>query len=65
MVTGIFLGLTAAFVVWWLERFQSERLIGEVETYLASHDAFSKFLKERDKDNGGRNDADAGTDGGD
>lgn len=41
---GLIMGLTAAAVVWWLERFESERLHGEVRSYLDRYDEFRDWL---------------------
>lgn len=47
IVSGLVLGVVAACVVWWLERFESRRMIGEVETYLRRHADFQGYLRER------------------
>lgn len=46
VVAGVFLGVVAALVVWWLERFETRRVVGEVEQYLRSHAAFTDYLRE-------------------
>jgi hypothetical protein len=53
ILTGLVLGLTAAVVVWWLERFELNRLHGEVRHYLANVDAFRAWTKERGYDDDG------------
>lgn len=41
------LGLVAGAVVWYLERFELNRLHGEVRDYLGNYDAFRDFLRQR------------------
>lgn len=45
IATGLILGLTAAVVVWFLERFESQRLHGEVRSYLTNYDAFREWVE--------------------
>ncbi len=52
ILIAVGLGLTAALVVWWLERFEAERLHGEVRTYLERYDEFRAWLDE--KEGGGK-----------
>lgn len=47
LVTAVVLGVVAALVVWYLERFQAERLTGEIADYLRKRDEFEQFLRER------------------
>lgn len=47
IVFGVVFGLIAAGVVWYLERFELNRLHGEVREYLSKRDSFESFLKER------------------
>lgn len=53
LVTGLVLGLTAALVVWWLERFEVDRLHTEVHGYLKNYDEFREWLQTRADGNGG------------
>ena len=54
IIVGVVLGLTAAAVVWWLERFELQKvreeirdtLAGEAGTYLRNWDAFNAWLRE-------------------
>lgn len=50
IVFGIVFGLIAAGVVWYLERFELNRLHGEINDYLSKRDAFTEW--EKMKDNG-------------
>lgn len=45
LLAGLVLGLTAALVVWWLERFEVGRLHGEVRGYLKNYDEFRDWLQ--------------------
>ena len=47
IVSGVILGAVAAVVVWWLERFETRRMVGEVETYLRRHADFQQYLRDR------------------
>lgn len=47
VIFGVAFGLTAALVVWYLERFEVNKLHSEVRQYLANTDGFQEFLKER------------------
>lgn len=47
---GVIFGLTAAIIVWYLERFELNRLHAEVRDYLGKREAFDEFLKERGQD---------------
>lgn len=47
VIAGAALGLVAGAVVWFLERFESERLHAEVRTYMENYDAFRTFLAQR------------------
>ena len=49
ILIGITLGVTAALVVWWLERFESRRMFGEMGQYLSRYDQFRDW--ERDHGN--------------
>lgn len=44
LVAGVALGVTAALVVWFLERFELNRLHGEVQDYLANYDRFREWM---------------------
>lgn len=48
LIVAVVFGVTAAAVVWWLERFELNRLHGEVLGYLKNQDDFRDFLKDRD-----------------
>lgn len=50
---GVVLGLTAAAVVWWLERFEVGRLHDEVQSYLETYDEFRDWLANRGEADGG------------
>lgn len=47
VVFGVVFGLVAAMVVWYLERFELNRLHGEVREYLGNRDKFEDFLREK------------------
>lgn len=47
LVIGVALGVVAACVVWYLERFELNRLHGEVQQYLSNYDRFQDFLKQQ------------------
>ena len=47
VATAVLLGVVAAGVVWYLERFEVARMHEEMRGYLERHDAFQSFLKER------------------
>lgn len=47
-VFGVIFGLVAAAIVWYLERFELNRLHGEVNEYLKNRDRFELFLRERE-----------------
>lgn len=51
-VFGVVFGLVAALVVWYLERFELNRLHGEVREYLGNRDKFAEFLRERENESG-------------
>lgn len=44
IVVGLILGVSCALCVWYLERFESRRLITDVESYLARYDEFRDWL---------------------
>jgi hypothetical protein len=54
ILVGVVLGLTAAFVVWWLERFELQKirgeirdtLAGEASNYLGRWDEYKQWLRE-------------------
>lgn len=50
LIIGLTLGLTAAVVVWFLERFESDRLHSEVSNYLHRYDEFRKWDSQQKKD---------------
>lgn len=47
VATGIVLGLVAGLVVWYLERFESGRLMTEINDYLEKRSMFEQWLRER------------------
>jgi hypothetical protein len=47
IMVGAVLGITAGAVVWFLERFESDRLHEEVARYLRDYDAFNEWLAHR------------------
>lgn len=52
VLTGVVLGVVAALVVWWLERFEVNRLHVQVADYLRDHAAFEQWRRERGTDGG-------------
>ena len=46
-VIGIALGITAGLIVWFLERFETDRLHREVRGYLKNVDEFNEWLREK------------------
>lgn len=48
IVIGIIFGVVAAAVVWYLERFELNRLHGEMKEYLDRHRQFDDFIKNRE-----------------
>lgn len=52
LVLGIALGITAALVVWWLERFEERRMMDslhrELGQYLGRWDEFQAWLGRRE-----------------
>ncbi len=49
LITGATLGVVAALVVWFLERFELNRLHGDVRHYLENHDAFRAWQRDQQK----------------
>ena len=47
ILTGAILGLVAGAVVWFLERFEANRLHAQVREYLHRYDEFQDWLKSR------------------
>ncbi len=47
LITGATLGVVAALVVWFLERFELNRLHGDVRHYLENHDAFRAWQRDQ------------------
>lgn len=47
IIFGIIFGTVAALVVWYLERFELNRLHGEVREYLDKRGEFADYLRER------------------
>lgn len=54
LLTGLVLGFTAAVVVWYLERFEMNRLHAEVANYLERYDEFKEWLATRPPDTSGQ-----------
>jgi len=50
IIIGVVFGLVAACVVWYLERFELNRLHGEMKEYLERHRAFDDYLKKEGKE---------------
>lgn len=48
IIIGVIFGLVAATVVWYLERFELNRLHGEMKDYLSKHAQFDNFLHEKE-----------------
>ncbi len=46
IITGVALGVVAAVVVWWLERFELAKLHTEVADYLGSYERFKLWERE-------------------
>ena len=44
---AVVMGVVAAGVVWYLERFEVAKMHEEMRSYLERHDAFQTFMKER------------------
>ena len=53
LLTGLVLGIVAASVVWFLERFEGKRLHNEVREYLERYDEFRAWLTTRPPTLGG------------
>jgi hypothetical protein len=52
IISGVILGLIAGAVVWYLERFEMERMFAEINSTLGRHAEFDDYLKERGDFNG-------------
>ena len=52
LVIAIVFGITAALVVWWLERFEINKFHGEVQSYIRNYDKFAQYLRETEGTNG-------------
>lgn len=48
IITGAVLGVVAACVVWYLERFEVARMFGEMRSYMERQDGFRDFLERRE-----------------
>lgn len=48
IVAGMILGVVAACVVWFLERFEVARMHEQIREHLERHDAFGDFLRQRE-----------------
>lgn len=51
LVIAVVFGVTAALVVWYLERFEINKFHGEVIDYMKNQNAFQEFLKEKGTSN--------------
>lgn len=45
IVTGIMLGIVAGLVVWYLERFQTDRMFSDMRDYMEKRDDFRAWLQ--------------------
>lgn len=61
IISGVLLGIVAGLVVWYLERFEMERMYSEINATLGKHAAFDDFLRERGEHDGGSNADDGGS----
>lgn len=52
VVIAIIFGVTAALVVWYLERFEINKFHGEVQHYMKNQELFKEFLREKEGNNG-------------
>lgn len=50
VIIGLVLGVVCACIVWYLERFESNRLHAEVREYLTKYDEFSEWLSKKKTD---------------
>ena len=48
LIAAVVLALVAAAVVWWLERYNGERMIAEMQRYLRKQDDFNAQYPEVD-----------------
>jgi hypothetical protein len=53
IVIAVGLGLVAACVVWYLERFETNRLFGEMREYMTKQDQFREWLKTKESGSDG------------
>ena len=51
LIIAMIFGIVAGGVVWWLERFEVNKLHGEVIHYLKNQDEFKDFLRSRETNN--------------
>lgn len=49
IITGVVLGVVAGAVVWFLERFQTNRLVEELRSALGDENALREWLNARPK----------------
>lgn len=50
IIAGVALGITAGLVVWFLERFETERMVAELRSQLDEHsEELRRWLAERPK----------------
>lgn len=47
VIFGTIFGLVAALTVWYLERFEVNKLHSEISSYLDHQDGFQEWLRER------------------
>lgn len=53
IVVGLILGVTCALVVWYLERFETNRLHADIREYLENVDSFRDWLAANKGENNG------------
>lgn len=52
LIVAVVFGITAALVVWYLERFEINKFHGEVQHYMNNQELFREFLRAREGTNG-------------
>lgn len=52
-LVAVVFGVVAAGVVWYLERFETDRMLGEIQRYLAKVDRFRAYEAEHGGGDGG------------
>ena len=51
LIIAIVFGITAALVVWWLERFEINKFHGEVQSYMKNQTLYQEFLRQKEGKN--------------